>query len=355
MKGTFSPPTINSRPRISNGPGERHHLRIGRDRRDRVRVALEHEMRHVGVIGDGVEQRRPLPADDQTSCDPDGGDGEHDDGDHDSQPSPAAQPRAGQQQHASAHGRYPVPTLDALDHVPVSDHDDPIGSGRDLGIVGHHDDRLSRCMLGAQQVEHQVGGHTVERPGRLVGEQQIGLIGHRSGDRHPLLFASRQSSREITTTLRQAERIEQLAASILRGAPRDACQALRELDVGGHIEMREQVVLLEHVTDPTSTEHGALGRAQGGDLLTGDRDRTTVGEIEAAEQVQHGRLSATAGTHHGDPRSTIDGDRQSAQHRTLDTVSAERLHQVGGFEQRAHSTSVANPDTRRQGRTSRAE
>mgnify|MGYP000119509544 CR=1 FL=1 len=30
----------------------------------------------------------------------------------------------------------------------------------------------------------------VERTGRLVGEQQVGMVGHRTGDRHPLLLAA---------------------------------------------------------------------------------------------------------------------------------------------------------------------
>src|SRR5574338_411109 len=56
-------------------------------------------------------------------------------------------------------------------HLAVAEGDDPLGAGRDVGLVGHHDDRLSLRM---QLLEHRhdfLAGGAVEVAGRLVGQE----------------------------------------------------------------------------------------------------------------------------------------------------------------------------------------
>ena len=49
---------------------------------------------------------------------------------------------------------------------------DPVGRGGDLVVVGHHHDRLAALVQPTEQPEHLGAALGVERPGRLIGEQQ---------------------------------------------------------------------------------------------------------------------------------------------------------------------------------------
>jgi hypothetical protein len=68
-----------------------------------------------------------------------------------------------------------------------------VGVGGDPGVVGDQDDRGAVLADGGgEQVHHQLAGHRVERPGRLVGEQHLRLGDQAAGQRDALRLTAGQ-------------------------------------------------------------------------------------------------------------------------------------------------------------------
>ena len=82
----------------------------------------------------------------------------------------------------------------ALDDLAVIHDADPVGHlAHDAEIVGDQQHRHVELVLELeQQVEDLRLDGDVERGGRLVGDQQVGLVGERHGDHHPLPLAARE-------------------------------------------------------------------------------------------------------------------------------------------------------------------
>ena len=90
------------------------------------------------------------------------------------------------------HGTSWSRSVDVSDDASVAEVDRAIGRRGDVGVVRHHHDRLAGGVLRAQQVEHQLRRHAVERTGGFVGEQQVGMVRDGAGDGDTLLLAARQ-------------------------------------------------------------------------------------------------------------------------------------------------------------------
>src|SRR5689334_21523455 len=55
-------------------------------------------------------------------------------------------------------------------HAPVAQHHHPLGVGRDVGLVGHHDHRLTRGVQIGEHFHDLLAGDAVQVSGRLVGQ-----------------------------------------------------------------------------------------------------------------------------------------------------------------------------------------
>ena len=81
---------------------------------------------------------------------------------------------------------------------------------------------ISRCSS-LQQLEDLRLDGDVERGGRLVGDQQVGLVGERHGDHHALALAARELMREGAEPLlglADADLVQQLEHARARGGRR---------------------------------------------------------------------------------------------------------------------------------------
>src|SRR5262249_21492047 len=114
-------------------------------------------------------------------------------------------------------------------------------------VVRDEDDRRSRLTVEVAQELDDLGlnGH-VERVGRLVGDQQVGLVGERHGDHGALAHAAAEAMGELDGALAGGgdARLLQHRHDALGGAARG------EAAVGGH-------GLADLVADP---QHGVHGR-----------------------------------------------------------------------------------------------
>src|SRR5690348_9139946 len=113
-------------------------------------------------------------------------------------------------------------------------------------------------MHAIEQRGNLLARRAIELAGRLVGEQQARTIGERARDGHALRLAARQLRRAMIASMREADIVEEL-----RGAPaarfaRDARLGLRNLDVLGGGQHRQQEEALEDEADAEQPERAAL-------------------------------------------------------------------------------------------------
>ena len=82
--------------------------------------------------------------------------------------------------------------LALLDDLAVLHHADPVGDlAHDAEVVGDEQKRHAEPLLQILQQRDDLRLHgDVERGGRLVGDQEIGLVGERHGDHHALALAA---------------------------------------------------------------------------------------------------------------------------------------------------------------------
>ena len=91
------------------------------------------------------------------------------------------------------HARYRA----LFDDLAVLHHADAVGElAHDAEVVGDEQKRHAEPLLDVLQQRDELGLHRdIERGGRLVGDQEIGLVGERHGDHDALALAARELMR----------------------------------------------------------------------------------------------------------------------------------------------------------------
>ena len=152
----------------------------------------------------------------------------------------------------------------------------------------------------ADHVEHLADGFGVECRGHLVEQNQLGLHGQRSRDRHALLLSAREFAGVGLFLERQAHPIEQRAGGALRVDAADAGDLHGgDHQVLEHGEMREQVVLLEYKAHAFA-QCDALGL--GLELIDAGLAHLNLAALrlqQAGDAAQDGGLSRTGGPDDG--------------------------------------------------------
>ena len=82
------------------------------------------------------------------------------------------------------------------------DPDHAVGHGGEGLVVGDDDDGPAGMAAGVlQQLQHTFAGFVIQGAGRLVTQQDLGVLSQGPGDGHPLLFPARKLSGEIAHPL----------------------------------------------------------------------------------------------------------------------------------------------------------
>lgn len=101
----------------------------------------------------------------------------------------------------------------ALDHA-VFDIQNPVEDIKGAMIVGDDDDARAALVGDAgKQLHHLPAAPAVERGGRLIGQDQAGLVGQRAGDGDALLLAAGERVGEVIGTRTDAELIQQFVGT----------------------------------------------------------------------------------------------------------------------------------------------
>ena len=177
---------------------------------------------------------------------------------------------------------------------------------------------------GGEQVHHQLAGHRVQRPGRLVGEQHLRAGDQAAGQRDALRLPAGQLPGPAALKPVQAERAEPSPGRRHRRAAAGAGQQQRQRDVLFRGQLGDQLAGLEHEPEPVPAQRAAPVVAQGVQPLPAEPDLALLGDQDARQAVQQGGLARAARPHDRDDLALPDGQRGAAQRRRF----AERLHQV---------------------------
>jgi len=178
--------------------------------------------------------------------------------------------------------------------------------------VRDHDDRCAETDDGFPQKSQDFApARQVERPGRLVREDDLRTARQRPGQRDPLPLAAGELARPVVLPAGETDPLHDLARpGLVR--PR-AGQALRKQHVVPDRQRIHQVVRLEYEPDSPAPRLGELRLAQPADLLTGQQHPPAVGAVQAGRAVQQRRLARTGRPHDRAESARREGDRRPVQ------------------------------------------
>ena len=236
-------------------------------------------------------------------------------------------------------------------HGAVAQHDDPVGAGLDLAQPMRDEDHGD---AGALEIRHDgeqpVGFRQGEARGGLVHDDEPGVERERLDDLEHLALGDRQGrdgrvGREVA-----AEPLEE------RGHPRPQRRTIdqperagpgrlaADEDVGGRVEVVEEVQLLVHEGDAGAER---LGDGEGLVVGAADRDPAGARRHDAAEDLHQGRLAGPVLADEAQHLAGLDGEADVLQrpHARIGLVDVAQLEQRLG-----HGAPPSGIGTRRAGR-----
>ena len=217
-----------------------------------------------------------------------------------------------------------------LDDLAAAQPDHAVGHLGDGRVVRDQDDRLAQLLLQVdQQPQHALAGVEVERPGRLVAQQQLGVLGQRPGDGHALLLAAGKLRGEMVHPVLQPDQPQGLV---------DVHRVAADLGDDHHVfaggEVGHEVVELEDEADRVAAVAGQLGGREGGDLAVAEPDPAGGGRVQPADDVQDRGLARAAGPDHHQQLARVDLQRHVAQGLDRDLSSPKPLRHARQPKQR---------------------
>ena len=156
-------------------------------------------------------------------------------------------------------------------------------------VVGHEHHRAPQLGPDLEQVVlHEIARLHVERAERLVHQDDLGVVDHRHGQRHPLAHAARQLMRMIALEAGEADPRDPLGHPRARRVGVDPTKQERQTDVLGHGLPGKDGVALEDEAEPRI--HTLDGLPVQADPALGDGS-------EPGHETEQRRLSAARRAH----------------------------------------------------------
>ena len=244
----------------------------------------------------------------------------------------APRARARDDRVVAAAGRRGVARI--ADDQTVLDLDNALGVARDLAVMGDQHDGVAAPMQLCQQRHHLGAAFTVERSGRLVGEDHAAAVHQRAGDGHALLLSAGKLAWAMGETIGEAKGGQKL----LRTAPPFRCRGAgvhrRDFDVFDRSRGSDQVVALENESEGVAPKAGQLVGRQRRHVDALERIAAAGRPVETAEDVHQRRLARARRAHHGDELAGVDGERDAVQNLDRDVAGVVSLGESGKLDQR---------------------
>src|SRR5919198_110407 len=204
-----------------------------------------------------------------------------------------------------------------------------MGNVGDPGVVGHHDDRLLEFLVQPpEQIEDLLSGLRIQLSGRLVRQEEWRVVGEGDRDRDSLLFASAELVGPVNRAIGHPHQGQEAGGPFLSGGRRRARESHRESDVllcgqGGHEveELEDEAHALQAVAHELRVAHvDQVGPVH--------FDPSRGGPVDAAHEVQEGRLAAAGRSLDGDQLLGLDVHVQAPEGDDLRLARPIHLDQV---------------------------
>jgi hypothetical protein len=213
---------------------------------------------------------------------------------------------------------------------PGGEHDHPRPEKHRLGdAVGDEHDRLLGLFPDLQQLEvHLFAGHGVERPERLVHQDQLGIVDERARNGGTLLHAAGELVGEFVLGAAQSDQRQQLAGALPALGERKPEDFGRQQHVVENAPPFQQQRLLEHHADVARRIERLRRRA--------DANLARLVGVQAGQDFQQRRLSAAGRADQRDQLAVFDvegrlRDRQKLRTaRAIDLAHAGEMNEWGG-------------------------
>ena len=160
------------------------------------------------------------------------------------------------------------------------------------------------------ELQDFLGRLIVERARRLVAQQQTWVFDERAADGTALLLAARNLARELVAVLVEAQRTQQVV-----DIERVFGQVRRDLDVFLDGEVRHQIIELEHEAQFAASVFAQVSGLEHREVAAVHHDGAAVGILQAADQVEKGRLARARGPQHDADLAAVDGRVDAIEYR----------------------------------------
>ena len=260
------------------------------------------------------------------------------------EPLPASDVESRDRSEQSQRVRHPRPVehivhIADFDDAPRVHHGDAVGeSGDDAQVVRDQDDRRAGCLLGRpEHIENLRLDRDVERGRRLVGDDHVGLVGHRHRNHHALPHAARElvrKRRRPPRGVRDAGERQQFDGARMRRLSRHV--VVNENRLGDliadrvHRRERRQRVLENH-RDAPAPDVRQLAIAQPDQLALAKADRSRHARVLRQQAHDRQRRHGLARPRFADNAEHLAGTyliRDAAHRRHVAGLAAERHREV---------------------------
>ena len=211
------------------------------------------------------------------------------------------------------------------------------GGGRagDIGLVRDEHDGDALAVEGAEQPHDLIRGFSIERPRRLVCQQQPRIVDERARDRHALLLAAGELLRAMLQAVARSDLLEPHTGRRFGIVRPGSGVGERQHHLAQGRRARQQIELLEHEADGPIPQLASASPDSLPTFAAGNMQFASGWHIQRANQVHHGRLAGAGRPHDGDELAfaNIEGDIVEGVHRLL----AEHIclvHAAHGNERR---------------------
>jgi hypothetical protein len=159
-------------------------------------------------------------------------------------------------------------------------------------VVGNqHDGEIELTVDVGQQGQNGIGGFRVQCGRCFVTQQQVRVIGQRTGNAHALLLPAGQLRRTFFLVIGQAHQLQQLVHAgvhLCRGQATGQLQ--REAHIAAHGARTQQIEMLEHHADALAAQLQVSFR-QGGQFLLAQRHRAAIRTFQQVEATNQGTFT----------------------------------------------------------------
>src|SRR5581483_4342371 len=221
------------------------------------------------------------------------------------------------------------------DDAAVAHVHDAIAHRGGVAAVRRHQDRLPAARDRSQEREHACAGLRVEVARRLVGEHDRRAMDDRARDGGALQLAAGELRRERPALLLQPDRVQRIGDAALDLGARHALEDERQRDVVGDPHRGQQVEELEHRTDALAAQPRERIVVERARRPAVDLDHARSREIDAADEIEQGRLAAAARTDERDHLAACDLQRDAVERAHRSLARAVDFHDVADADRNA--------------------